>query len=448
MSNNSKLKGFNGPYSRGVNGTRAAIGLLPLGLALASLAGGCGASFNAACEENRTCKPPKGGTSSTDAGANSGGDPSEPAGGAAATGGTSVDVGGTGTGGAPPISDEGGAAGSTDAPGTGGDPNSGGSGGTETDGGAGGSSGTAGSGGSGPVTDKTPPTVVSVSPANNAKGVASNATITVTWSEAMDKASAQAAFQSAELAGKVTFDWPSATVMKVTPSEPLVYAKGKHADLATLAAKAYSLSLNTSAKDAAGNAMAKSYSSKFYTLRQIAWATTHAFCYQLSSTGAVSLIDSDVGVWVGDYEDNSWYRLAVTFALGTIPSEAVGVASASVALPMTPIASWTNKAVGAPFATLGKVILDHIQAPAIDADTLLLTALRAVGDVATSSTAGTKTVDATVAVADDLKNRAQRANRSQFRAEFTKNTDADSASDAVFFGYDSSLSLLVDYLVP
>ncbi len=298
--------------------------------------------------------------------------------------------------------------------------------------------------------DVTAPTVVNVAPTNNAKGVAANAAIVVTWSEAMDKATAQASFQCPDLAGKVTFDWPSTTVMKVVPVEPLVYAQGKHADLATLAAKTYAITLNTSAKDESGNALAAAYSYKFSTLRRVAWSTfaSSNTVYALMSGGVVSSGDSDLGLYLGDLADNSWQRMAVQFDIGGLPKAATGVASATFSMPMTLIASWTSKPIGLPFPGLGKVVLDHIQTTKIDSATLLLEPLRRVGDLATTGAIGTKTLDATTAVAEDLAKRTQRSERSQFRAQFTTTTNADNSADAAFFGYNAGATLSVDYLIP
>jgi uncharacterized protein YceK len=57
-----------------------------------------------------------------------------------------------------------------------------------------------------PGSDTTSPTVVSISPPNGAKGVKDDENIIITFSEKMDKAATQAAYQSADLpASEVTF---------------------------------------------------------------------------------------------------------------------------------------------------------------------------------------------------------------------------------------------------
>lgn len=50
-----------------------------------------------------------------------------------------------------------------------------------------------------PEPDTTPPTVVSISPANGATAIESDANIIITFSEGMDQAATEAAYQSADL---------------------------------------------------------------------------------------------------------------------------------------------------------------------------------------------------------------------------------------------------------
>jgi hypothetical protein len=428
--------------------------VLTMGLGAAIALVGCGDRFRD-CRATHTCTPPTGGSAGA---SGDGSDPSQPeageTNGGSSTGGSSVGgsdaAGGTtspGAGGEPPITTDGGA-----PNGEGGVPNGGTDPGGSNAGGMAGTTSMAGTGGSGPVADKTPPKVVSVTPTNNAKGVKSDASIVVTWSEPMNKASAQGAFQSVDLAGQVTFAWNAqGTVMTVKPSKPLEYATGLHANLASLAARAYSISLNTSAEDVAGNGLASDYTFKFWTLREVSWsvlASTNIDAYVLTSAGVAAKGDADGGIWVGDEDNNGWRRMALDFGISGIPAAAVGITRASVTASMTMTAPWTGKPLGSPFTWLGKVVLDHIHAPVIDASTLLVEPLRRVGDLATSATPGEKTVDATVAVAEDVAKRASRNNRSQFRAQFTTTTNGNNGADAAFFGYDSSAKLSVNYLVP
>lgn len=422
---------------------RATLALVAGGITGMALIVGCSSRFSP-CKENRTCAP-EGEGGDTGTSGQPGNSPSE--------GGASSPAGGSDNAGADTgASEAGGAAIGTggDGPLTpGGSPSDSGSGGEPSDGGAGigGTGGSGGTGGTG-TPDVTAPTVLSVTPTNNAKGVAADASVVVTWSEPMDKATAQASFQCPDLAGKVTFDWTSATVMKVVPVSPLVYAEGKHEDLASIPAKTYTITLNTSAKDQAGNALVASYAFKFSTLRSLRWtskAYTNGNSFVLSSKGTARSGDIDTGIYVGDLEDNSWQRLALQFDISGIPVGAVAVSSASLSVFM----SGSGSILGKPFAVLGSVLVDHIATAKIDATTLLAERLRSAGTLVTTTTIeGVKTTDTTPAVADDLAKRVQRGNRSQFRVQFSSTTNSDGKDDGVYFLYDSNPTLSVDYLIP
>jgi methionine-rich copper-binding protein CopC len=96
------------------------------------------------------------------------------------------------------------------------------------------------------VADTTAPSVVSTNPTNNATNVASNSTIILTFSEAMNQASVEAAFGSSPLIS-CSWAWNAAsTVATCTP--------------ASLAANTqYNISLGASAEDNAGNNLAYSF---------------------------------------------------------------------------------------------------------------------------------------------------------------------------------------------
>lgn len=453
----------------------ALAGWIALGSAAAALMSGCGSGFSA-CEENRSCADGAGGSggSNVEAGAptaesgtsnGNGGTSSHPEAGSPSKGGggtgaiaeggapTSTDGGepsGAGTGGDAGASGNAGSGGNAGAGGNVGMGGNGGSGGNAGNGSNGGTAGNAGTGGTGPVVDKTPPTVVSVTPANDAKGVAANSAITVTWSEPMDKATAQASFQSADLAGKVTFEWPSATVMKVVPVSPLVYATGNHPQLATIAAKVYSLTLNTSAKDQAGNALAAAYPLKFSTLRRVTWSDLayNTEMLALNSDNTVKQLNYDAGIFVGDWDDDTWSRMALQFDLTTIPADAVGIASAYINIYTQGAKSPNGLTIGNPFTAFGGLLVEHIQTAKVDSTTLLLAPLRSLGTLTNTTAAGDKTLDVTVAAADDFAKRAARANRSQYRLQFAVTTNTNKKIDAVNVSYDSNAALAADYLIP
>ncbi len=105
--------------------------------------------------------------------------------------------------------------------------------------------------------DVTPPTVSAASPANAASGVALGSSVSITFSEAMDKASTGAAFRleshGATVAGSIA--WSNGdTVLAFTPSGSLTYGSRCN------------VSISTSAKDVALNPLSSTYNSFFTTL--------------------------------------------------------------------------------------------------------------------------------------------------------------------------------------
>ena len=111
-----------------------------------------------------------------------------------------------------------------------------------------------------PVADTVAPTTSAVSPAAGATAVATSAAVAVTFSEPMDKASAEAVFSlvresdGAPVAG--AYSW-SGTTMTFRPSAPL--AEGT----------VYRATLAASAKDVAGNALAADRAWSFKTLTTV-----------------------------------------------------------------------------------------------------------------------------------------------------------------------------------
>ena len=99
--------------------------------------------------------------------------------------------------------------------------------------------------------DTTAPTVTPVSPANGATNVPVTTTISATFSEAMNQASAETAFSVDGVAG--TFSWVGNT-MTFTPT----------ANLAS--DTTYTVTIGTGAQDLAGNPMASAYTWSFVTV--------------------------------------------------------------------------------------------------------------------------------------------------------------------------------------
>jgi hypothetical protein len=106
------------------------------------------------------------------------------------------------------------------------------------------------------VTDATPPTVQSVTPGVNAASVAVNSKVTVSFSEAMNSSTITTASINLKqgntvIAGAVSY---SANVATFTPSAALT------------GGTVYTATVTTAVKDAAGNALAATYTWNFTTV--------------------------------------------------------------------------------------------------------------------------------------------------------------------------------------
>ncbi|HEX2878746.1 MAG TPA: Ig-like domain-containing protein, partial [Polyangiaceae bacterium] len=146
-----------------------------------------------------------------------------------------------------------------------------GDGGIDDDGGAGGDvnaggNGGNGSGGADPGEDTTAPSIAAISPEDGANGVQSDAQIVIEFSEPMNTASVEGAFDSGNLPG-VDFSWNTAnTILTLTPQSELSYAEGFDT---SVVAEGYDFGIATGAQDLAGNALPAA-DFDFTTLRRIA----------------------------------------------------------------------------------------------------------------------------------------------------------------------------------
>src|SRR6187431_147770 len=147
--------------------------------------------------------------------------------------------------------------------GTAGSETSAGAGGTLNASGSGGKAGGSGAGGAG---DVTPPSVVSVTPTGT--GVVKSASIVVKFSESMKASAASSVTLSsggAEVALGAGLWSANDTTLTLQPTSELAYAIGED----PLTAMSFTISVQTSARDAAGNALAAAYTSSFSTLRRL-----------------------------------------------------------------------------------------------------------------------------------------------------------------------------------
>jgi Bacterial Ig-like domain len=309
--------------------------------------------------------------------------------------------------------------------------------------------------------DTTPPTVVSVSPANGEKGVKSDATIVISFSEKMDRVSTQAGYQSADLpAGGVTFSWnDESTILTIKPNAPLVYAAGDKP--ATLVAKSYAFSLTNTAKDASGNALAE-VSSSFSTLRQlyVEVPSQPTLNGTVSSNGDLGLGSSTGIINVGDDTNKTGARGFVSFDLSAIQSGAI-IKDVQLRLNKLNVVNTPYELLDCTptqvqfcpvFAPLN---LEHVSyGPSLEAADYNAGFLSELGFFDTMSTPlGHVKKDVTAAVSDDLSNRDARGSRSQYRLLFSLQTNKDAKADYVTFnGSNGDLQkapyLFINYLIP
>jgi hypothetical protein len=213
-------------------------------------------------------------------------------------GGTSSD---DGTAGASVVGEtvvvEGGAGGSTVEAG-------GSMGGTST---VGGTSDSGGSVATGNPKGATAPTVLSITPADGTKGVASDAPVQIVFSESMAATSVTSALSiSGFTASELTLRWSeNNTRLTVTTSSGFAYATGNNPT-----AKFYTVTVTTGAKNTNGISMATGFSSSFSALRRIQRVLAPEQVAKYDSFGAAVHDDSpiicagvgetiEVGEWSG-----------------------------------------------------------------------------------------------------------------------------------------------------
>ncbi|MEM6295357.1 MAG: Ig-like domain-containing protein [Myxococcota bacterium] len=297
---------------------------------------------------------------------------------------------------------------------------------------------------SGDQTSGTPgdiPSILDISPADGEAGVYADSTITIQFSEPMDQAATQAAYQSADLpAAAVTFDWNAAgDTLTITPNAPLDYAEGTSP--ASTDALPYTFTISTAAESELGEGLPDDTEVTFTTLRRL--SESFEDDPNLSGrvrdlAGATLLAGSYL---LGDNTNNDVARGFVTFDIASIADGAVEIEDATLH------ARWSQQ-VGNPFVDLGAVLYQHVQ---YDAFNDALFDVPGIGSAAgLFGTAAEDEVDRDVtdiaqAVLDDDATYEQRV---QFRMLwFISETDGDSSSDGVTL-IASDLGLALTYLAP
>lgn len=108
------------------------------------------------------------------------------------------------------------------------------------------------------TSDSTPPTISTISPADGATGVSTSATITITFSEAVQKNDAVFSIQDVTTVASITdktftVDWSANPVVVLTPSSALT------------SSKTYNVRVSTDLRNLAGNQLATAANNQFST---------------------------------------------------------------------------------------------------------------------------------------------------------------------------------------
>jgi hypothetical protein len=283
----------------------------------------------------------------------------------------------------------------------------------------------------GPAPDTTPPAQLGFVPNNLATGVERTASITILFSEPMDKASVQNAFAITSPVGfnSGAFTWNEAgTEMTFKPNTSFDYGSD------------ISWRVATTATDVSGNPLQAAISGAFRTIRK----ETVFINFDLDTSGAIRKPDYNVyryvehTVAVGDATDDSAHRIFLGFKLDALPENLTRITNSTLTW-------WFTAKQGDPFGQLGTLRLepvnigdsldgsplggDHSPEGEADFNAQPLGNYIHVND-STASKYGQ--FDVTPFVIKDWENRTNRAKRSQFRLSFTRESNNNSSYDRLY----------------
>ncbi|EAU64886.1 Ig-like domain-containing protein [Stigmatella aurantiaca] len=198
----------------------------------------------------------------------------------------------------------------------------------------------------GPAPDTTPPTVLQATPGHGALGIARAASITVMFSEPMDKAAAQTAFAIISPPGfnSGVFDWNGAgTEMTFNPDVDFPYGTD------------VTWRVSTTAKDLSHNALETTVTSTFRVIR----TNTVTIDFDPMTSGSAASPD----YWrqthyysietVGDNALNAQYRLLIGFKTDILPESLTTITHGALKWHIT-------GQRGIPFSALGKLLLERV----------------------------------------------------------------------------------------
>jgi hypothetical protein len=263
-----------------------------------------------------------------------------------------------------------------------------------------------------PTPEPTPvneaPFVVSINPEDGANGIEIDANIVVTFSEAMDKASAQAAF-NLSTGNCGAFSWNGdATVMTFDPCASWAYGTDVEVEV------------YDSAADEDGLAMADEFDSDFLVLRQSTVKLWSEDAYDGSVYGPGINVLGDKAIADGQYfAVSTWMRGYLSFDLSDLPEDLVEIQSANVKVKQT------AHVAGAYTNATGSLLIESVTYGTLTVGDWGLTPnvvcnLCLIPILSSDATDGWKTANVLGYVRGDWEDREDRDYNSQFRLRFSK----------------------------
>jgi len=291
----------------------------------------------------------------------------------------------------------------------------------------------------------TPPVILGSVPGDGAVGVLPDATVTLTFSAPMDRASVEAAYRSSDLpAGSVSFAWSDGDrVLRIQPNAVLRTNAGT--DPASVGAVSYAVELAAGARDAAGNGLAPAriaFSTARAISQDIGAVTNRDLTGNWRSDSTYGLADCeriDTTVCMGDSPaaGEPAYRGFMTFDLRALPANLIAIDAAELSCTIALV-------YGTPFTNLGALNIDHVTFDSIGDAAFNAAPLPEHQSHTTPMIIGdVLAIDALAAVRADWTVR----DYSQYRLAFSTATDGDASADQL--GCDwSTLKLALSYWVP
>jgi hypothetical protein len=287
--------------------------------------------------------------------------------------------------------------------------------------------------------DTTKPTVITHVPEQAAIGVASDQWIEVTFSEPMDKASTQAAFQITNPPSVTgTFFWLASNRMLFLLSSRFAYGT------------TVNWQVTDAAKDLAGNTLAATVNRNFRVIREktVDLVSQSGLDGYVFNTGSVQ---TSGGLMVGDTFSNTYIRGFLSFDLSPLVADgATSISAATLYVYQYAVTTGAYTDLG------GRLLAESVNygssLDAADFETPLLTHSNNSITLSTSPSIGWKSASVFSKVINDYINRGARGNRSQFRLRFPINTNVDAQNDVAFLNSGADVFnkpyLRVTYLYP